>query len=898
MKLPTAAMQSTVHAQPPGETDTRLRGRWLLLTRVVWIIVALLALGLYIASVPPTLASLHALCTDVSKTCSSVGYITPDYAHALQVLGLSLDAFAIYEVALLIVFASVYVAIGAMLFWLKSDDRMALFASLTLVTFPAAFNHVALGTLPSAWWWPSQMLILLGNSSLFLFCYLFPTGRFVPRWTCWLWIAVIVFWTVDGFFPFFPFKPSPIRDVLFLGFVGSIPVAQMYRYWRVSNTEQRRQTKWVVFGISIGLGGFLVLRFLLTFFPLLLPPGPLTDLMIGTAQFLFLLFVPLSIGVAILRSRLFDIDSIINRTLVYGILTVSVVGLYVLVVGYLGALFRGSDNLLISLVATGLIAVLFHPLRAFLQRGVNHLLYGQRDEPYTVITRLSQRLEVTVAPAAVLSTIVETVAQALKLPYVAILLQHEETFALAASYGQQVGEPQILPLVYQAETVGQLHLAPRAPGEALTPADRRLLDELARQVGMAAHAIRLTADLQRSHEHLEQRVEERTRELSSLLKISHTVASTLQLKPLLGLILDQLKTVVDYSGSSILAVEGEELVFLDDRGHALDSQLMQSRFPLKHLGLLWQTMTSRESTIIIRDVHDELPLAQAFRLAVGDLKETSFHSVRACMIVPLLLRKQVIGMLILTASEEDAFSQHHATLALAIATQAAIAIENAQLYEQAQKLAAVEERQRLARELHDSVSQALYGIALGIHTARIQYDRDPQELPETLDYLLSLAEAALDEMRALIFELRPESLESEGLVVALSKQGAVLQARHGMTVQTELCEEPALPLKAKQELYRIAQEAVHNIVKHAHAKKVHLRLNQTTEAVILEVRDDGVGFDPIGSFPGHLGLHSMQERVSSLGGRLQIESTPGQGTAILAHVPSIVSLSLMTTETL
>jgi signal transduction histidine kinase len=175
------------------------------------------------------------------------------------------------------------------------------------------------------------------------------------------------------------------------------------------------------------------------------------------------------------------------------------------------------------------------------------------------------------------------------------------------------------------------------------------------------------------------------------------------------------------------------------------------------------------------------------------------------MAVPLILRDQVIGMLVLTSKEENAFRPHHATLALAIANQAAIAIENARLYEQAQELAALEERQKLARELHDSVSQALYDIALGLHTARIQLDRDPLELPESLDYLLSLAE-----MRALIFELRPESMEREGLVAALSRQGVALQARHDMLIQTDLCEEPALPLTAKQELYRIAQEALHN----------------------------------------------------------------------------------------
>ncbi len=122
--------------------------------------------------------------------------------------------------------------------------------------------------------------------------------------------------------------------------------------------------------------------------------------------------------------------------------------------------------------------------------------------------------------------------------------------------------------------MGQLHLASRTPGEALTPADRRLLDELARQAGLAVHAVQLTSDLQRSREHLEQRVEERTRELSSLLEISHTVASTLQLKPLLGLILDQLKTVVDYAGTAILAMQGEDLLILDSRSPTPQDRLM------------------------------------------------------------------------------------------------------------------------------------------------------------------------------------------------------------------------------------------------------------------------------------------------------------------------------------
>jgi signal transduction histidine kinase len=686
----------------------------------------------------------------------------------------------------------------------------------------------------------------------------------------------------SSFNPFYRFQL--LNDLTYLGLVLSTVLAQIYRYRRVSGPEERQQTKWVLYGVVMGQGVYLVLFTISLFIPGVLSTGSLVSVMRLTVVYVLSLLTPLSIGFAIVRARLWDIDVIINRTFVYGILTVCVIGVYVLVVGSLGALFGAGGNLFISLAATGLVAVLFQPLRVWLQRGVNHLLYGQRDEPYAVITQLSQRLERTLAPQAALPAVVETVTQALKLPYAAILLKQGDNFRLAASVGKPVGEPLILPLVYQSEMSGQLQLIPRSPGESFTPADRRLLEELARQAGLAAHAVQLSVDLQHSYEQLEQRVEERTRELSSLLEISHTVASTLQLRPLLGLILDQLKLVIDYTGSSILTVEGEQLIFLDHRGPVPEEQLLLVAFPLERLGPIWQSMTSGE-LILIPDIYAETALAQALRAAMGGLLESTFTYVCSWMAVPLRLRDQVSGMLVITSKEEEAFTQHHATLALAIANQAAIAIENARLYAQAQELAAVEERQKLARELHDSVSQALYGIALGLHTASIQVERDPLKLPASLTDLLSLAEAALAEMRALIFELRPESLESEGLVVALAKQGAALQARHEMSVQTELCQEPALPLPAKQALYRIAQEALHNTVKHARASKVDLNLIQTAAAIILEIRDDGVGFDPQGSFPGHLGLRSMQEWVRELGGLLEIESAPGQGTYVLAQVP-------------
>jgi PAS domain S-box-containing protein len=214
--------------------------------------------------------------------------------------------------------------------------------------------------------------------------------------------------------------------------------------------------------------------------------------------------------------------------------------------------------------------------------------------------------------------------------------------------------------------------------------------------------------------------------------------------------------------------------------------------------------------------------------------------------------------------------------------------ENTRLSEQAQELAVLQERQRLARELHDSVSQTLYGIALGTRTARTLLHHDLDKLAALLDNVHSQAERGLTEMRTLIFELRPEELVTEGLVTALKKQVAAVETRYGLQIVTELGQEPALSFMAKEALYRIAQEALHNIVKHAHVDSAKLRLSEGEDVarVILEVSDAGVGFDPQQSFPGHLGLQSMRERLARLRGTLEITSTPGQGVRVRAIVPS------------
>jgi len=253
--------------------------------------------------------------------------------------------------------------------------------------------------------------------------------------------------------------------------------------------------------------------------------------------------------------------------------------------------------------------------------------------------------------------------------------------------------------------------------------------------------------------------------------------------------------------------------------------------------------------------------------------------------VPITIGGKRFGLFSIGWTQRHYITETEIRLASALGQRAAVAIENARLFERSQLAASLEERQRLARELHDSVSQALYGISLGTRTARTLIERDPAAAVEPLDYVATLAEAGLAELRALIFELRPESLALEGLVAALEKQLAAVRSRHGIEITAELGIEPDLRLDLKEVLYRVGQEALHNTVKHARATHVTIRLHREGSRMQLTISDDGLGFDPGGEFPGHLGLRSMKERTARVGGSLTIQSSPGGGTTITVEVP-------------
>ena len=356
-----------------------LQGRWLLPARMAWVAVAITALAIVLFSVPSSFEPYQSVCTAASQVCSerAIEQPTPEGVLALRDVGLSVRSYALLNVVIDKVFQLVWFAVGVLIFLRRSDDQMALLVSAFLV----AFGTVAVDTTDAdalvssqpAWWLPAQIVYITGSVCVVLFFLLFPGGRFVPRWTRWLALAFIAFNISQELFPEL-YSGSPALEVItqwvFMGFVVSLVWSQTYRYRKVSSQAQRRQTKWVVFGTTLALAGSFVK--VPSDFSLLTGDTPFILLVLKTVFALSFLLVPLSIGVAVLRSHLFDIDVLINHTLVYGLLTALLLAVYFGGVTATQAIFQtltGQEQQpqLAVVVSTLIIAALFNPLRRRIQ---------------------------------------------------------------------------------------------------------------------------------------------------------------------------------------------------------------------------------------------------------------------------------------------------------------------------------------------------------------------------------------------------------------------------------------------------------------------------------------------------------------------------------------------------
>jgi signal transduction histidine kinase len=254
--------------------------------------------------------------------------------------------------------------------------------------------------------------------------------------------------------------------------------------------------------------------------------------------------------------------------------------------------------------------------------------------------------------------------------------------------------------------------------------------------------------------------------------------------------------------------------------------------------------------------------------------------------VPLQVAGVAIGALNV-ANKPGGFTEEDVRILGLLADVAAIAIENARLQEKAERLAIVEERQRLARELHDSVTQALYSVTLYAEAARMALSAGKQDVAaENLRELHAMAREALFDIRLLVYELHPPILEGQGLAAALQTRLAAVETRVGLQIELRVDGGRRLPLSAEEEVYRIALEALSNVVKHARAQHVTVDLRFDDQRVYLEIADDGLGYDPVRAREsGGMGLRGMEERAQRLHGKLEILGVPGKGTTVKVEVP-------------
>lgn len=402
MNQPSASPTIVVSAQEPAAAETRLRGRWLFLARAGWIVLTLLILTLSAIALPRLDALAQSICQPGAQ-CLSVQLTQADL-RLLHQLGLSPGFLAAYQAGLDVGTVLIYSVLATLIFWRRSQDRMALFCAYMLVLLGGATYTGLLDYLrPVAptWYWLVGVLELLAQVSFLTFFLLFPTGRFVPRWTRWGVLVAVLLETHYVFLgDLFHSQVDALDSLGFAAFVLSLVGLQVYRYRRISTFRERQQTKWVVFGFSIAVGSFALSIITANIFihPEVQNSQVLRILTEGTVLSILLLLIPISIAFAILRSHLYDIDTLINRALVYGLLTGLLAAIY-------AGLIIGLESLVGVMVSTGqpaqpviivistlVIAALFQPLRARLQTIIDRRFYRKKYDAEKLLAAFSTTL--------------------------------------------------------------------------------------------------------------------------------------------------------------------------------------------------------------------------------------------------------------------------------------------------------------------------------------------------------------------------------------------------------------------------------------------------------------------------------------------------------------------------
>ncbi len=419
--------------RPPShsEADRHLRGYQLMLAWAVWAMIAVIALALWVADIPLSYAQFLTVCTQA--LCPNQR-ATPEMVRALHSAGLSLQFYALYLTTFGILFVLIFCGIGAIIAWRKYRDWMGLLVSLTFVIIGTAIitDYQQLATAYPITRLPGDLLQFLLNTLPLLVGYLFPNGRFVPRWTRWLALLVVLFVGGSIVFPTSPLNlatwPGLLGIVATLVVIGSILFAQIYRYLRVSTPVQRQQTKWVVFGIMATIIYFIALLVFGTLNPAITQAHSLGILFAEASYFLAVIIVPVAFAFSILRYRLWDIDLLINRTLVYGTLTGILALIYFGCVVFLQHLVNGvtgqaEQSPLLIVGSTLAIAALFQPLRRRIQRIIDRRFYRRKYDAARTLATFSATLRNEVDLSELREQLVAVVEETMQPTHVSLWLR-------------------------------------------------------------------------------------------------------------------------------------------------------------------------------------------------------------------------------------------------------------------------------------------------------------------------------------------------------------------------------------------------------------------------------------------------------------------------------------------
>jgi PAS domain S-box-containing protein len=430
------------------------------------------------------------------------------------------------------------------------------------------------------------------------------------------------------------------------------------------------------------------------------------------------------------------------------------------------------------------------------------------------------------------------------------------------------------PLLVEERVVGVMALFSR---EGFTTETLELL-------ALLANAIAQGIGRKGAEDALEERMQQRTRELELLLEICHAAPSTRNLPALLNNLLEQLKTVVDYSGAALYWIQDDQLTLLAQQRPLATTQNDQI-YRLVVQEALPAAPSQLREPVIVDDLRTDPRFVQA-HLCILEHAPAEAWQFRSWMLVPLLVQEQVLAVLTLNHSQPHAYTPQHARFAFALATQAAFfALEYPRLVTQAHTYASLLERIRLARELHKAVTSDLSNIQSYAQHIPEALVSDPTAAMPPLRTMLLFAEFGLADLQALDVELWPELLESEGLIAVLKRYLAAIRLRHHVPADEYLGIEPGLPLKSKYILYRIAQQVLHLVTSQAIISAITLRLEQEEQTVLLEVCAEGMCFDAHDWWDRQPGLQTIRKYAEQLDAHLSFGSAPGHGTTFSVRVP-------------